>query len=461
MRNGRRVSPYGDPVPGRLRNCRVCRVLLMLMTAAMVITILLSTRMWDPQPQIADWWAKFTMLSEPAPAWDARAGGAIDIAAVLDGQVVVGTRGFADGFHQRTGASTWRFDASWMLTAGDVVVLRQRPKNPDADPSRDKGYEVLSPTTGSVTWSDREAIAVWAFSDQIVDLVCPDSGDCQVRGRSHHDDGKQLWAANVPGGARTILGANPTLLGIRNPAEAFAAATAGAPGPVPTVIGLTVDGRVQIIDTIDGKRLREVTAPDRQTRLTLSSGRILLSHAEPGLSGCRYWLEALDAKTGVSQWRKDGYDLGTASGANCEQRRDPLGAAGRLVVRGADNIPTLLDVATGAPMWSGAAGERILATDGLLLVVEGVDRRTVRVIDVLAADQRAVWSGQLGIGSQATVTRELVILSDLDQGRVIVLNHSGLGTLKEIKTKATIVGYGANGLLLGSGRRIGYIPVVR
>src|SRR6202040_1090320 len=104
MRNGRRVSPYGDPVPGRLRNCRVCRVLLMLMTAAMVITILLSTQVWDPRPQIADWWAKFTVLSEPAPTWDARVGGAIDMAAVLDGRVVVGTRGFADGFQQATGA---------------------------------------------------------------------------------------------------------------------------------------------------------------------------------------------------------------------------------------------------------------------------------------------------------------------------------------------------------------------
>ena len=461
MRNRFVVSPYGDRVVGRLRNCRACRVLLVLMTAAMAVTILISTQTWDPRPQLAQWWAKFTVLSEPAPAWNARASGAIDIAAVLEGQVVVGTRGFADAFGQRSGNSTWHVDASWLLPAGDVVVLRQRPENPDADKRPDRGYAVLNPSSGSVMWSDREAIAVWAFSDEIVDLVCPDSGDCQVRGRAHRDNGRQLWTVNVPGGARTISGANPTLVGVRNPAEAFGSAAAGVAGPLPPVIGLTVDGRVQVIDTVGGKRLREMTAPDRQTRLALSNGRILLSHAEPGASGCRFWLEALDARTGASQWRRDGYDLGTASGSGCEQRRDPLGAGGRLVARGADNIPRLLDVATGEPMWSGAAGERIVATDGLLAVVEGANHRTVRVIDVLAADQRPVWSGQLGLGSAAAVTREFVILSDVDTGRILVLNHRGLGTLKDIKTKATVVGYGADGIVLGSGRRIGYIPVAR
>jgi outer membrane protein assembly factor BamB len=434
-------------------------VLLVLMTAAMVITILVSTRVWDPVPQIADWWAKFTVMSEPAPTWDARADGAIDVAAVLDGRVVVGSRGFLDAYRNDNGDSAWQANVSWVLPAGDVVLVRQRPSNPDADPQRDRGYEVLSPLTGAAIWNDKDAIAAWAYSDQIVDLRCPESGDCEVRGRDHQ--GRQLWSTKVPAAARTISGADPTLVGTRNPASASASAAAGTPGPVPPVIGLTVGDRVQIIDTVEGKRLREVTAPDRQTRLALFNGRILLSRAEPGSTGCRYSLEALDARTGASLWRNEGYDLGTVSGGDCEQRRDPLGAGGRLVARGADNVPRLLDVATGQPVWSGAVGEQILATDGLLVAVEGADRRTVRIVDVLASDQRALWSGQLGLGSQATVTREFVILTDVDQGRVIVLNHNGLSKLKEIKTGAIVVGYGESGLVLGSGRRIGYIPVFR
>jgi outer membrane protein assembly factor BamB len=434
-------------------------VLLVLMTAAMVITILISTRVWVPGPQITDFWSKLTVLSEPAPAWDARADGAVDVAAVLGGQVVIGTRGFLDAFRTGDGEKAWHADVSWMLPAGDVIVARSRPKNPDADPSRDSGYELLDPRTGTPIWSDREAIAVWGYSDQIIDLRCPDSGDCQLRGRSH--SGQQLWASNLPPEARTISGTDPTLLGVRNPAESFVAATAGTPGPVPPIIGLTVADRIQLIDTVDGKRVREVTAPDRLTRVALSNGRILMSRAEPGASGCRYSVEALDARTGASLWHQDGYDLGSASGAGCEQRHDPLGAGSRLVARGADNVPRLLDVATGQAVWSGVAGEKVLATDGLLVVVEGTDRKTVRIVDLLAADQSAVWTGQLGIGSRAAVTREYVLLNDVDKGRVIVLNHSGLGKLTEVKTTAEVVGYGTDGVVLGSGRRIGYLPLNR
>jgi outer membrane protein assembly factor BamB len=363
-----------------------------------------------------------------------------------------------DGHRLQTGELAWHADVNWALPGGDVVVLQQRAQNPDADKSRDRGYSVVEPATGTVLWGDRDAIAAWVYSDRIVDLSCPDSGDCQLRARNHRDGGQVLWSVAVPGGARTISGANPALAGTRDPAEWAADAGVGTPRPLPPVIGLTVDGRLQVIDTVAGTRLREFTAPDRQTRVALSNGRILLSHAEPGASGCRYWVEALDAKTGQSQWRKDGYDLDTASGAGCEQRRDPLGAGNRLVARGSDNVPRLLDVATGEPMWTGVPGERVLATDGLLAVVEGADRKTVRVLDLLDAHQVAVWLGEVGLDSKAVITREFVIISDSDKGRVIVLNH-GSRVLADVKTKASLVGYGPAGLVLASGRKIGFIPV--
>ncbi len=436
-------------------------MVLVFLSVAMVITVLVSTRVWDPRSQIEDWWTKLTVLSEPTPAWDTRAEGVIDIAAVLSGRVVVGTRGFLAAFRADTGASAWKANASWILPAGDVVLVRERPANPDADPNRDRGYEVRDPQSGSVLWSDQQAIAAWAFSDQIVDLSCPDGADCQLRGRAHRDGGRELWTSRIPGGARTISGAAPGLVGLRSPAESFAQAIAGSPGPIPPVFGITVGGRVQLIDTTDGARLPEVTAPDGMTRVTLANRHVLLSRAEPGGSGCRFTLESHDATTGKVQWRKTGYDLRTASGAGCEQRRDPVGAGGYLVAIGTDNSPLLVDVRDGEPVWSGAVGERILGTDGQLLVVCGADRRSVRVLDLLAADQQAMYSAQLGLDPTAVVTRELVILSDRDQGKIIVLSHSGLSKLTEVKTDASVVGYGPTGVLLGSGRRIGYIPVAR
>jgi hypothetical protein len=90
--------------------------------------------------------------------------------------------------------------------------------------------------------------------------------------------------------------------------------------------------------------------------------------------------------------------------------------------------------------------------------VEGADRKTVRVVDLLDAHQVAVWLGEVGLDPKAVITREFVIISDSDKGRVIVLNH-GSRVLKDVKTKASVVGYGPSGLVLASGRKIGFIQV--
>jgi hypothetical protein len=206
-------------------------------------------------------------------------------------------------------------------------------------------------------------------------------------------------------------------------------------------------------------RVREVTPPDRQTRVALAGERLLFSHASRADSGCRYRIEAFDYRTNASLWSSEGFDLDTASGAGCEQRRDPLGAGNHLVgVRG-DNHPALLSVADGRATWTGVPGERILATDGELAVIEGADRRTVRVIDLLDPERRPVWSGQMGLRAQAAVTREYVLISDGSEGRLIVLSHFGLTNVAELETSASLAGHGFHGLVIASGRRIGFIPL--
>src|SRR5262245_45028500 len=199
--------------------------MLLFMTAALVVTILVTTRVWDPLPPVAAWWSRFTAVTNPPPAWDARLGGKPDTAAVMTtGQVIVTDRGFVEAFDQDTGLSRWRHDVYWALPASDVVVQRTRPVNPDADKDHDRGYTVIHPTSGEVLWGDRDANAVWAFADKILDLTCPDSGDCHLRARLHINNGQILWTVNVPNGARTINGANPELVGMRDPAQWFSTA---------------------------------------------------------------------------------------------------------------------------------------------------------------------------------------------------------------------------------------------
>lgn len=441
---------------GRLRNCRYCRLLLVVMTLALVGTVLISTKTWNPWPQLATWWAKLTVLSEPGPAWETRLGGVPDVAAVMiTGQVVLASRGFVEAYDVDTGGQLWHHNTHWALPAGDVVVARIRPANPDEDRAPDAGYSVIDPVSGGIIWGDREAIAVWAFADRIVDLVCPASGDCRLRGRTHLGDGREVWSVPLPSAARTITGANPRLAGTREPAEWFVGAAAGSPGRLPPVIGVPVDGRIHVIDTFEGTWVREVTPPNRETRVAFSGERLLFSHAVPGDSGCRYRVEAFEYRSHTPVWSVEGLDLDTASGGNCEQRSDPLGAGNHLVgVRG-DNHPALLSVGDGRPAWTGVPGERVLATDGELVVVEGADRTTVRVVDLLDPERRPVWSGEMGQRPDAAVTRDSVIVTNGD--RIVVLSHLGAALVADIRTKATVVGYGYHGLVVASGRRIGFL----
>jgi len=429
------------------------------MTLALAGTIVFTTNAWDPMPTLNQWWAGITALSKPAPAWTKRLGGSPDIAAVMPANVVVvASRGFVEAYQRSDGRHLWRHDAYWALPAGDVVVMRQKPKNPDVDKAPDRGYVVLDPLSGAVIWSDREATSVWAYTDAIVDLTCPDDGGCVVRARRHHGNGSQMWAVPVSGNGRTIAGPNPALAGTRDPARWFADAAAGSPGRLPPVIGVPIAGLIHVIDTQEGKYIREARPPDRESRLAFSGERLLLSQSSPAETGCRQSIEAFHYRTEKSQWRKDGNDLDTASGAGCEQRRDPLGAGGYLVGIQPDSRPVLIFAEDGTERWVGVAGERVLATDGLLAVIEGADRKTVKVID-LNGDNNTVWSGLLGLRPEAAITPDLIILRDTDKGRLIVLSHRGVTPLGEWKTETTVVGYGSDAIVIARARTIGVLSL--
>lgn len=433
--------------------------MLVIMTLALVGTVLAAANVWNPLPYIEQWWDKVTTLSEPEPRWTSRLGGVPDVAAVMaSGQVVAATRGLVEAYSPLDGQPLWHYSAAWTLPAGDVVVIRQQSEHPDANGDTNRGYSVVDPLTGEVIWGDRDATAVWAFSDRIIDLTCPEAGDCRLRARRHRDDGAVVWTVSVPPGARAVHGADPELVGPRDPAEWFADAVRGSPGALPPVIGLSVEGRVQVIDTVQGTRVREVAAPDQDTWVSIVGDRVIFSRAEPADAGCRFRVEAFDYRTNASAWHLDGLDLNTASGVACEQRHDPLGAAAYLIAIAPDGKPMLIAAADGHAVWTGVPSERVLATDGLLAVVLAADRKTVRVLDILNPGAAPLWTGEMGIDPEAAVTPAHILIRDGDAGRVVVLSHFLGAEPQIIKTKAGIAGYGPRGLVVNSGRRIGFIP---
>jgi hypothetical protein len=443
-------------VAGSSRAATVIRGLFALLIVSLVMTVLISTGLWRPAPFFADLLNRLTRLSVPEPSWTERVDGRPDVVAVIDRTVVVASRGFVEGRRTSDGSRAWRVSAHWAYPAGDVVVAQLRPEDPDADPAPDRGFAVLDPASGRVQWSNAEANAVWIYRDYIVDLRCPDDSSCVLRAWDHR--GAIQWEVALPGAARAIRGPNPRLATVRDPAGWFATANAGTPGAIPPVMPLIIDERIYAVDTAEHRVVREAAAPDRQTRVTFLGDRMLHVRAERAEAGCRFLVEAFDVDSGETAWIENGFDLDTARGAGCEQREDPLGAASQLVVNGSDARPMLIGASAAERIWIGPPGSRVLATDGSLAVILEPDRQTVHVIDVGRPDGRTVWSRQLGLDPQAAVTGPMVILRDTDRGQVLVLRRGSMAVALELKTRADIAGFGTSGIVLTSGRSIGFHP---
>jgi outer membrane protein assembly factor BamB len=435
----------------------VFRGLFTLLVASLIITVLVSTGLWRPGPFFNDLIDRLTRLSEPPPEWSQRIEGRPDVVAIMNRVVVVASRGFVEGRHTSDGERDWTVPVHWAYPAGDVVVAQPRPQDPDADPSPDRGFAVLEPVRGKVRWSDAEASAVWIYSNDIVALTCPDDQDCRLRDWSH--DGMIRWEMSLPSAARSIRGPNPHLATVRDPAGWFAAASSGNPSAIPPVMPLLFDDQIYVVDTVEHRVLRQAAAPDRQTRVTFLGDRMLHVRADRADAGCTFVVEAFDVDSGAVVWTEHGFDLDTARGAGCEQREDPIGAGSKLVVNGSDARPMLVGADEAERIWTGPPGARVLATDGLLAVVVGPDRKSVSIIDAVTPDGRTVWSGELGLDPTAAITSSMVILRDTDGGRLIVVGRTSKTVVLELKTRADVAGYGPTGIVLTSGRSIGYYPV--
>jgi hypothetical protein len=447
---------YGWPVAASSRAAGIFRGFFALLVASLVITVLISTGLWRPAPFFADLLNRLTRMSVPEPSWTERIDGRPDVVAVIDRTVVVASRGFVEGRRTTDGSRAWRVSAHWAYPAGDVVVARLRPEDPDADPSPDRGFAVLDPNTGRVRWGNDEANAVWIYRHNIVDLRCPDENACVLRAWNHA--GAVQWEVVLPGSARSIKGPNPRLATVRDPAGWFATASAGTPPAIPPVMPILIDDRIYAVDTAEHRVLREAAPPDRQTRVTFLGDRMLHVRAERAEAGCRFVVEAFDVTSGTSVWTENGFDLDTARGAGCEQREDPIGVASKLVVNGSDARPMLIGADAAERIWTGPPGSRVLATDGQLAVILEPDRKTVQIIDVGAPDGRRVWSQELGLDPQAAIAGSMVILRDTDRGQLLVLRRGTMAVALNLKTKADIAGFGASGIVLTSGRSIGFHP---
>ncbi len=395
-----------------------------------------------------DWLASGSSLSKPATAWAKRID-ATPTGAILAGATVVVTmRGTVEAYDANRGDKLWSRDAEWGAVGGadsDPVVLVGR--------GRGHGFEVVNPADGEVRWSDGSAVGVWTYRDTILTLTCPSGAECTLVARAPAT-GASRWTLRLPGSGatlgRALSGANPELpAGRDRPA---------APGDLPAVLGFAIDGRVQAVETAGGTLLRQV-APTDTTRVVVMGGRHLVIAAVPAGAGCRYSVEARDPASGASAWRRDGYDLGTASGVGCTPSHDPAGSDPVLAGIRGDNRAVYLSARTGQELYVAGPGEALLSTDGRYGIVRSADRTQISGVDL----QRGgiLWSHAAGTHHAVALTRWAVLITDSvgenGAGRLVALEPGSGSTLADVATHASVLSAGPTGLVLSEARTVGFL----
>jgi outer membrane protein assembly factor BamB len=372
---------------------------------------------------VTAWLADAGSLSKPEAAWVQRLDDKPTTAALVGGAVVFTTLSGADVRDARDGRPLWKREARWVAVAGDVVVLGK---------GRRDGYDVVDPMSGAVRWHDG-GVGVWAYRDALLSLSCPSGRGCVLSARSTVD-GAVRWSSPLPAGASTLDGAHGSAAGL------------------PPLLGLRIGDRLHVVETAGGGQMHEEEITDG--RATVLGTRIVRSTAVRRDGNCRYGIEAQDMVTGRVVWRKDGYDLGTASGIDCEQRRDPAGGRQALVAAGGQGQPVLLSIVDGSQLWSGTPGDKVLAADGQGVVVRSADCGSVTLVDL---DGRVRWTRPARSG--VTLTADAVVVTDAGAGRLIAYDRAGGGTIADVASQASVLGSGPAGLVLALDRTAGVLPL--
>ncbi|WP_120317375.1 outer membrane protein assembly factor BamB family protein [Catellatospora citrea] len=427
-----------------------------LVAVAVALTVLVSTGVWNPFPDLWTWINTSGPVADPMPRWQERLGGTPQTLTLTDDFVVVEHRDSVEALNRFTGRRNFSTEADWSAVAGpaDKPVIV-------AGKLLVKGYQVLDPRSGTVVWRDGEASAVWTYRDEIVDVACRTPKDCEVSGRAPAT-GNKIWSTGLPGMGFVLFADNPELLGTR-PIESDRIADRHEPGTRPELLAFPIDGKVYVVDPRRSEaRLDPALEPGRRDRITVAGGRIVRSTATPRDGGCDVAVTALDAVSRQRVWHLPaGQHLRTFDGGGCDQRRLPAGTDSVLVGLTIDGREQLIEAGFGEQVLLCAAGEHILGVTGGLALVRSADGRRLSAVvpdGRNPAKPKALWHRKISPEASAALRGTVVVVSDRGPNRVIALNPEDGKVRKEVKSDAEVLAADDKGLLLGQRRDLGYLP---
>ncbi len=436
-----RVRPYGGRVASGLMGkvqtfVGLAGVIALGVSASLITGVNPLTYADDAFDKI---WSKVRgKLATPAPQWSERVDGPPVAAAVTSDRVVVVLNGTVESRRLSDGGQAWTRTVDWAVPDGDVVVSGR---------SNGTGFEVLDAGTGTVRWRDTKAEDAWPYQDMILSVECA-RDSCSMRARSTAD-GSTRWRSGLDAAVQRLAG-RPDL---DEAVDRDGLLSPDYPGPAPRLVGAVTDRQVTVIDTRSGAHLGQLPE-DADTRVTATGDRVLGVVARPAKDGgCRYTMRAWNS-SGGEVWRRTGYDFGTVSGSGCEQRTDPVSGGGVVAATGPDDRPALFGVRSGEVRWTGSAGSTVLAVGGQVAMVRAA--RTGRLVAVATDNGAELWSRTASRNATVVVTGDAVAIADPDEATITALSPGDGGVLRRWKSFASVIGADDSGLVLGSGRTVGY-----
>jgi outer membrane protein assembly factor BamB len=413
--------------------------------AAVAVTVLATTRVWNPWPQVWSWITTSGPVA-PGTTWQQTLGGTPQSIAIAGEAVIVEYRTSVEAYGLTAAVKLWSSDADWASIAGkgaNAVVVTGRLLT--------KGYQVLDPATGTVRRADTAASAVWTYQDAIVDLTCGGGDDCKLTAWDPRS-GTQLWSVGTGGIGFVLDAANPDLPDTRRLISGAVDDDVAGPPVLPGLLGLPHDDEIRVIDTATG-RLVQTVRPERTQRVAVVGGRVLTVTGTARDGTCYYGVVAGSPPGGQTVWQRDGLNLRTAeNGSACEQSRDPAG--GYNVVLGVDPYgrEVLINGYDGRNLWYGDKESTVLAvSDTYAVIGKG---KSVRGFSF--TKDKTVWKQDDRESAGAALTPYAAIVASQD--RVTALAPATGAVRADVRTDAKVFAVGSNGMILVSGRDMAYLP---